>query len=276
MQRVHFEFTQAAVKNDLILPQAGKLGIEKLPSVLIREIFSYLGLQELVRGCSVSKMMRAALQNDRNQPVWVKALLGKHFFCAKNWANYFGDVGKEPPLPKNIIKILSSPCPFFENKRVHDTHMLILVPKTVEGRQLTLFNLRTLMNNKNLSTFIDYLGSCDCGEKGIEESYWVLMTKDLIPGSTNKTYGEQKKLVNQYERDGYTLPRVLEAAVCMLMNDLVSGKVLFGETYTNCSETGACGEPVVVGGFCRDDAFRVLEGTSVHVTFGVAPVRKLL
>ena len=51
---------------------------------------------------------------------------------------YFGDIGEEPPLPPNIYEILASPCPFDPKKTVRETHILVLVPATVDGTPLTL------------------------------------------------------------------------------------------------------------------------------------------
>ncbi|MGZ6330812.1 MAG: SH3 domain-containing protein, partial [Parachlamydiaceae bacterium] len=46
-------------------------------------------------------------------------------FGKAKWATYFGDIGEEPPLPNNIQTILSSPCPFWPNKKVEETHLLV-------------------------------------------------------------------------------------------------------------------------------------------------------
>jgi len=54
----------------------------------------------------------------------------------------FGDIGVEPPLPQNIHEILHNPCPFWPEKKVKDTHLLVLIPKTVNGQLLTLANLK--------------------------------------------------------------------------------------------------------------------------------------
>ena len=62
-------------------------------------------------------------------------------FGAAKWGKYFGvDIGAEPPLPRDMDKILESPCPFWRGKRVEETHLLVLIPGSI-GDQL--FTLRT-------------------------------------------------------------------------------------------------------------------------------------
>ena len=206
-------------------------------------------------------------------------------FGKTQWATYFGDVGKEPALPENIDEILNSPCPFSgdESIKVKDTHMLVLVPATVNREALTLNKLQDLIQNpqnEGHATNYDYYGDSTKSEYGntpVERSHWVLMTRDVVPGSRNKTYQEQQDLVNQYE--GYGLPGALEAAVCILMEHVSSGSKLFGErplTYTRCTETVGGRYPVVVGGFGPDglDVNDYYSDDFVFDDYGVAALRK--
>ena len=183
----------------------------------------------------------------------------QHFGEAE-WKTYFGNVGEEPPLPKNLKAILNNPCPFSRDKsvKVKDTHMLVLVPATVNGEALTLNKLQDLIQNpqnKGHKTDYEYYGiatKSKHGDTSVGRSHWVLMTRDVVPYSRNKTYQDQKDLVNQHE--GYGLPGALEAAVCILMEHVSSGFKLFGEipqlTYTRCTEIVCDQHPVVIGGFC--------------------------
>ena len=61
------------------------------------------------------------------------------------WATHLGDIGIEPPLPPNIKEILNAPCPFFPGKKVEETHLLVLIPKTVNGKPLTMQTLGELV-----------------------------------------------------------------------------------------------------------------------------------
>jgi hypothetical protein len=68
-------------------------------------------------------------------------------FGAPAWRQYFGEVGVEPPLPSDIDRILGSSCPFWPERGVKDTHLLILIPSTVDGKAFTLDLLGELVQN---------------------------------------------------------------------------------------------------------------------------------
>ncbi len=46
---------------------------------------------------------------------------------------YFGKVDPAPPLPANIEQILNSPCHYWQDKKVRETHLLFYVPRRVNG-----------------------------------------------------------------------------------------------------------------------------------------------
>jgi len=164
-------------------------------------------------------------------------------FGAKKWEKYFGSVGEVPPLPANIIEILRSPCPYFKDKKVGETHILMLVPATVEGQPFNLKNLDKLVQNPKppghaliLNTF----------QSAVREKYeyvapkasrWVLMTNDVIPNSRLESYLDQKSLVEK--APGYKVPDLLSAAACIMMNFVDRNERLFPSyplTYTRCEE----------------------------------------
>ena len=69
------------------------------------------------------------------------------FFGAGEWQRYFGDVGPIPPLPADIETQLGSDCPYWEGKKLWQTHQLVLVPKTVNGKPLTINSLEDLIEH---------------------------------------------------------------------------------------------------------------------------------
>ena len=87
------------------------------------------------------------------------------------------------------------------------------------------------------------------GAKPAGQSHWVLMTTDVIPTSRNKPYAQQQQLVHKYAH--YQVPQTLEAATCILMEQVKEGKRLYSDnpyTYTRCQEQTAEAQNVV-GGF---------------------------
>ena len=207
-------------------------------------------------------------------------------FGAKEWEEYFGIVDEEPPLPKNIDEILSSPCPFWPEKKVRDTHLLVLIPKSVGGAPLTLNALQRLIEQpqKGRATKYSYYDSYvknELGDKGVEKSYWLLMTADVIPNSRSKSYQAQKKLLQDYAKKSslaYSLPTALEVATAILTHYVTHGKRLYPNsplTYTRCQEKICSNKyTAVVGGFSSagvgvDDYYYF-----GNAYFGVGGVRK--
>ena len=181
-------------------------------------------------------------------------------FGKQQWEDYFGDIGIEPPLPQDIHQILNSPCPFWSGKRVCDTHLFVLVPATVNGKPLTLDSLQKLIANpkkgyKTQYWFYSVSVKKELGPKSTS-SHWVLMTKDVIPGSCNKSYEGQKELIATHAKKSgwcYELPMALDAAVCILMEHVQTGTRLYSDnplTFTRCQEKANLNLwPVVIGGF---------------------------
>jgi hypothetical protein len=181
----------------------------------------------------------------------------------KEWEQYFGEVGAVSPLPANIDEILNSPCPFWEDKQVKDTHLLVLVPAMVDERPFTLDLLGDLIKSPKgggSKTKYDYYDSTvkeELGAKSPGSSYWVLMTRDVLPGSRDKTYDAQKALVAAHASRlvlPYEMPDALSAATAILLHHARTGERLYTDdplTYTRCQEKVLGNKySVIVGGFC--------------------------
>ena len=175
-------------------------------------------------------------------------------FGKADWEKYFGDIGIEPPLPQNIREILKRTCPYWPHKKVEDTHFLILIPKTVNGKPLTLNALQELIQNpkQGSKSAYRYYGNDvkkDLGKQEVVTSHWVLMTKDVIPESREKTFKKQKTFL----KPPYAVPTVLVMAIGILTHYFKTGERLYPHepsTWTRCKEE-VRGETrrVVVGGF---------------------------
>ena len=171
------------------------------------------------------------------------------------WARQFGSVGEVPPLPDDIEEILDGPCPFFKTKKVFQTHLLGLIPAAINQEPLTLDKLRELIKKPhrgNPTKYRHYGGSIkkEHGSTVPDKTHWVLMTKDVIPGSRSKSYSEQKELVAQYPH--YRLPKAREAVICIALEYIFSKRWIYGRdplTYTRCQETVSGGNSVIVGDF---------------------------
>ena len=165
-------------------------------------------------------------------------------FGKDQWALYFGDIGTEPPLPPNIEEILNAPCPFWPDKKVKETHLLTLIPATVNGKPLTLKTLGELIKSPKQGTATKYRSFYpgEYKDEGTPQSHWVLMGRDVLPGTRSKSYAEQQKVLSSYKDKGgapYEAPLLLDATVSILMEHVRSGTRLFSNnpwTYTRCQE----------------------------------------
>ena len=217
-------------------------------------------------------------------------------FGVQAWRRYFGEVGVEPPLPPDIDEILHSACPFWPDRAVKDTHLLVLIPSTVDGKAFTLDLLGELVKNPRGGGYSTQYFLYDdevqrlSGDVYSSSSYWVLLTRDVLPGSRNKPYVDQQALIatqtSHIDHAPYEIPHVLEAATAIVSHYVRSGNRLYEgtsdalpsiATSTRCAEfledTARHPSPVTLGRFCsRGLVF--LSGFDDDAEFGVSCLRQ--
>ncbi len=157
-------------------------------------------------------------------------------FGAYKWERYCGNVGEVPPMPQGIEKILTSDCPYWEGKKVYETHMLTLIPATLNGAPFTLNLLGKIIRNPqgggHKTTCKYYI---DDVKKEIGAATWSLITKGVLPDSRNKMYTDQTPLLKSH----YRTPKRLELATAILMHHVETGERLYSDnpnTYSRCEE----------------------------------------
>ena len=205
-------------------------------------------------------------------------------FGEAEWKQYFGDVGSAPDLPSDMATILDGPCPFWPDQLVRDTHLLVLIPATVGGVPFTLNQLGELIKHpKNGGHSTKYKFYVDLvreqiGEESPPSSYWLLTTRDVLPGSRNKTHRAQQEMVASYASQGYAMPSVLEAATAILLHHAREGERLFGDapwTHTRCQEKVDENRfPVLVGGFSSGGLHVNCDYDVYDFSHGVSCLRK--
>jgi hypothetical protein len=229
----------------------------------------------------------AANSGDKNVCLLALRMLGE-----VEWRHYFGDIEPAPDLPSDIGDILDNECPFWSDKKVRDTHLLVLMPATVNGEPFTLNLLSELIKipkNGGYKTQYRYYDSDVKEQIGADSPavpYWLLITRDVLPESRGKTYVNQKELVAAHARRKrlpYELPKVLEAATAILTHYVRNEERLYSDdlyTYTRCQELirwGSGEYPALVGSF-ESSGFHVCNGRRYddHHYRGVAGRRKFL
>ena len=211
-----------------------------------------------------------------------------HSFGVEEWSRYFGEVKSAPPLPARIFDTLNSPCPFWPDRQVKDTHLLVLIPASVNGRPFSLTLLGELIKNPKGEGYATRYKYCNSfvrkqfGAQSSTRSYWVLITRDVLEGSRGQWYSDQQALVAAHaSRTGlpYELPGALEAATAVLSHYVHSRERLYTDapwTHTRCQELVArkgSHHPVSVGGFASGGIYVDYSHGSRNVD-GVAGLRK--
>jgi hypothetical protein len=174
------------------------------------------------------------------------------------WVRDFGDPGPEPRLPSSIHRELRCPDPFQPGKTKAETHLLALLPRTVQPTKWSKISLLTLAqmeemvrsrNEEDTLQFIHPEARKYIENKPFPQSHWVMMTKDAIKDSNSWRYDQQKQRI---KKEGYEVPTVLEAVTCIFLENARSGIRLFSSdpniSWTSCEDDAGGnrdGRPVV-------------------------------
>ncbi|MBS0649280.1 MAG: hypothetical protein JSS10_08675 [Verrucomicrobia bacterium] len=264
-------------------------------SIFVDDEFEQLSKPSKIYSKPLPKPSQLALSSNPTFAPKVEKTASVIPFRKEVWAKYLGDVGEEPPLPFDIDKILKNPCPFFPGRMVEETHLLALIPKTVNGKPLVPSYLGELVKNPRQGQPTKYSYQSDQilslthpkhlyekdPFKPIKNSYWILMTRDVISGSRNKSYDEQVQLLkelNQKAQVSYEVPLVIEAATCVFVEYLQTRNRLYIDyphTYTRCQDSTYSGITFVVGDF--SDGGLTVRQNSIDGgnAYGIGCVRKL-
>ncbi len=200
-----------------------------------------LSMKELMN----EKQFRLQETQNIQQRKFQKIVFGK-----AAWAKYFGDVGVEPPLPPNIEQILNGPCPIWTGEIVRDTHLLVLIPQTVNGQPLMFKTLYKIVQSPLQGYGTQLVSALErYKDSPAPASRWMLITRDVFPNTRNRPYVEQQEVVHGY---GYQVPAVLDVTTAIVVEYVRSGNRLYGGdvgTYTHCQEKNNEDKPLMVGNF---------------------------
>lgn len=146
---------------------------------------------------------------------------------SSNWKKFFGKNVANIGVPPKVTKLLDTPCPFWPNKLVKETHILCLVPKGLN--QSTLYELAGKK------------GNFDDTDTGVQKPYWVLVTKKIVPELKYFSSEKQQSKLQSFQvaRQSYDVPSKIEAIVATLAAKHLGGYSIFPdrENATKCKET---------------------------------------
>ncbi|MBI3236202.1 MAG: hypothetical protein HYZ48_00600 [Chlamydiales bacterium] len=157
----------------------------------------------------------------------------------------------------------------------------MLVPATVNGKLLTLESLEELVKSPKEENTTQYRAWYPGGNEkaSVMKNTWVLLTRDVLPGSRNQTYGKQVALVRKLAKKAnvsYAVPRVIEVVASLFMHYVRSGERLYSDspwTYTRCQEKYDNKWPMTIGGFAASGVC-ISRSNYDDEGYGVGAIRK--
>ena len=194
-----------------------------------------------------------------------RELLGKNFLGAEAWRKQGIDAGVEPALPATITdELLNSACPLHPGEKIKDTHLLVLIPKTVNGEPYTALELDELCaTRKGSGDKLIYDGADwatawkekDWARSPQVQSEWVLIPKSdpdpkKVPADKHfrsKDIAAQQN-VHETHYPEYREVKTLELMTAVLLYDLTNKERLVPD-YLRCEEPNVSGGRVCVGPF---------------------------
>lgn len=229
--------------------------VSELPVDIWRAIAGLLDISsvfKLSRVCQGLLGLRTDMQVLKIQYENHLADLEDVVFGKKAWNTYFGDVGEVDPIPELLIKALEQPCPFWPDKKVKETHIACWIPEKVNGIDLNLnsigeFIKKPLHGHAGDYSRVSLPKIAEYGSATVKKGHWILLTKNIIKGSKNKSQEEQKKFLKAYP--GYEMPIMLSTVIALLIHHAKTGKYFYSVEwdFTRCQEKNR-GESWAVAG----------------------------
>jgi len=162
-------------------------------------------------------------------------------FSPPFWKEYLGleIEGEIPPLPKNIVEEVKAFRESIKGKKEAPSCTLAFMPKGLTANKLIELMIAP---QKGHDTELEYIWKKidgAYGDKENEESYWFLMTNDVIEGSRKGGSYNQQELVKNKTNGKCETPTYLEALVGCGLNHVKNGEHMLNQklvTYTRCQD----------------------------------------
>jgi serine/threonine protein kinase len=213
-----------------------------------------------------------------------RGLLRGNFLGVEEWQKGFDvRIGRPPPIPVHITEeLLHSECPLRPGKAIKDTHILLLLPQTVDGRPYNALELAKLCTSESIDPRWFGWKACEWASKSQQRTEWILIpTRDVDPEKVppkrqfqNKTIAEQELVHAQFYRQDYREAKALEVMTAALLARATSGRHIYSDIFLRCAEPDAKGGRVCVGRFYSGLRIDIEEGDHKYGGYGRALVRK--
>ena len=203
----------------LLIPGLGNLVVG------LYDLYKYLNTED-----SPGALPDTSVESQQNQMPLQTIVFGN-----RQWAELGGQelIADQDPneelydLPDNYDKYFAEQFP---GKKMEDT-LLVRVLKTH-----TLDNLGAIAKNCMKTQTENGYGFFlpPDQQEPIPRSYWIIVPKELTPGTRGKKYVEQCRIVTE---QGLEVPKLVEVVAAMVAHFSLARKCLFEGLYSRCQET---------------------------------------
>ena len=175
----------------------------------------------------------------------LKQLMGVDFIGAEDWQKIFGkSVSGDFAPPAKLISFLNEDCKFVPGKKIHETHVVCLIPETLDGKPYSINDLSALANAlpaKEGQTRVVYEGSnnekdawrLNAGaslypSQPIKGGRYVLLPKEEIREFLEKNAANQQVIFDaspdKYKARGYEIGDAGAVSAALIMRYLKATK----------------------------------------------------
>ncbi len=204
--------------------------LDKIPLDVIEIVNCYLGLPDLSEFSRTNSQLNKLAQGEMERAgkkLFKSLMIGSDFYKELGI-----EVEEEPTLPNNWFKLLKSPSKISGSKgSIMSDHIVIMISKKMNKSPTTLLKYFEIFTNLMPPQFTinAYHGVVDqYGESEIEHSFWLALSKKVLPKTEGRRYEKQKEII---ENSGYKVPELLPALIGITMHYLKTKKTSYGKTY---------------------------------------------
>lgn len=203
------------------------------------------------------------------------------FFGPNEWKKHFDSICSAPPLPRKICQLIRSqnPLPLARLEgTVGETHLLVLIPKFLKEKSLTIHALEQEFLKEDASYHTNSNSYKNHAYSGTKKTHWILMSLDFLNFDGNVcNYKIQKNKLKYFPE--YQIPCALDAFTAISAykkENTLTIKDLDIEFMTYCQETQGDDRLVVsdLSGYYPCTLLSLVKGEESS-NVGISPMRIL-
>lgn len=226
--------------------------IDQLPKDVCWEIVLHMHQDELGRMAQASKQWETCMRQyvEKRYPEVAEMSIG-----GEKWKKFGAqDVGIVPRIPLSFYPDVA-----------RGEFILTWVPEKIDGKSMkdpATIDEFYKKNTKRVNSIYRWQWTDMIAEDTIKPApggRWVLLSRDVLPGSRGKPFESQQGVTGQkqmVEAAGYSVAHVMDVIVSLLLYQMHTGVYLYPDdssgqqwTYTRVQENSKARFKIIVGGF---------------------------